>query len=267
MALHLDSKVIEASSDTAKRDREKGLTITTTGAGTNSQLYYPKFSEDSEMHLYEWLTKMNENFEIMNTDLSLRASILKDHLHGNAKLLVNESMKSEGEIKKALMDKFGDMHSIFVDLNHQHDKVGPIPSLSDRDPSRIKEIVNKTPRHLNLIKRKELMLKYDGPSRGYEATLHSVSHFKTLQGLLPLELGADIYTSRTEDPTTAYSKIRDVFEKLQSKSGYLYEQLQVSTKHSSKKNVTIADADKAKGRKQEHSEIILYSQATRICFV
>ena len=269
MALHLDSKVIEASSDTAKRAREKGLTITTTGAGTNSQLYYPKFSEDSEMHLYEWLTKMNENFEIMNTDLSLRASILKDHLHGNAKLLVNESMKSEGEIKKALMDKFGDMHSIFVDLNHQHDKVGPIPSLSDRDPARIKEIVNKTSRHLNLIKRKELMLKYDGPSRGYETTLHSVSHFKTLQGLLPLELGADIYTSRTEDPTTAYSKIRDVFEKLQSKSGYLYEQLQVSTKHSSKKNVTMADTDKAKGRKQEHSEIILYSQATladcRIC--
>ena len=95
---------------------------------------------------------MTENFEIMNTDRKMRASILKDHLQGNARVVINESMKTEDEIKKALMDKYGDMHVIFKTLNTLHDKVGAIPGFIDRDKSAMSEIVSKTARHMAIIK-------------------------------------------------------------------------------------------------------------------
>ena len=266
----LDMEVMEASNSTARLARQKGLTITTTGAGTNGLLTYPNFSEDSEIHLYEWLTKMSENFEILNTDLGLRATIMKDHLEGNAKLIINESMKTEEEVREALINKFGDMHSIYLELNCQHDRVGPIPNFNSRDPARLKEFVNKTSRHLNLIKRKELMLKYDNPGKAYETTLKSVGHFKILKALLPLEEGALIHGTESSDPKNAYTEIKKVFEKLHIRSGYINEQLLNTTKHSfSKKNIPYTDMEKPKGKRHDQSDLVLYSTAShatcRIC--
>ena len=257
----LDRQVMEATGETAKKARQKGLTISRPGAGTGNQLHYPNFSESSrEMHLYEWLAKMKENFEIMNTDHNMRASILKDHLQGNAKVVVNESMKTEEEVIQTLTDKYGDMHVIFKSLNLLHDEVGAIPGYNDRNQTIMREIVSKVSRHMNLIKRKELMLKYDNIGKSYERTLHSVEHFKKLKSLLPLAEGAEIHGIEKADPLNAYKRIRGVFEKLQANSGFLYEQLQASTELAARKSPQ--EVPRVKGKKADYPEIVLYTSAT-----
>ena len=270
----LDMKLGEATSKASKSAREKGLTISQPGSGTDRQLHYPKFSETSEnLHLYEWISKMTENFEIMNTNRKMRASILKDNLQGNAKFVINESMKTEDEIKKALMDKYGDMHVIFKTLNILHDKVGAIPGYVDRDQDVMSEIVDKTARHMAIIKRKEMMLTYDTHG-SYKSTLNSIEHFKKLKTFLPLSEGAAIHGTESIDPANAYRKIRDVFQRLTEHSGFIYEQLQASSDSKSRpgsesrgrpstdsRGKHLQETQRPRGRKQESTDIVLYTSA------
>ena len=102
-----------------------------------------------------------------------------------------------------------------------------------------------------------MMLTYDTHG-SYKSTLNSIEHFKKLKTFLPLSEGAAIHGTETVDPANAFKKIRDVFQRLTEYSGIIYEQLQASSESRGK---PLQDTPRPRGRKQESTEVVLYTSA------
>ena len=123
----------------------------------SKQLPYKTFSGCkgmSELHVYEFLKILDNNFKIARTPDNIKATVLKKLLKAGAKLSIPEDLNSFTEIKNILISRFGNPIIILGDIMELHKNVGKIPSKYCPNPP-WKKIEECARNHLLLIRKAE----------------------------------------------------------------------------------------------------------------
>ena len=129
----LQSKLNEA--DNILR-REK-ITSTNFSSLDAKNLQYKEFSGNwsiKDIHVYEFIQTLENNFRIAKTSANFKATITKNLLKGQAKLCIPEDMTDYQSIISLLLQRFGSPVIILQNLLKLPLQIGKIPSRSCVNP-------------------------------------------------------------------------------------------------------------------------------------
>ena len=155
LSMTLQSKLNEA--DNILR-REK-ITSTNFSSLDAKNLQYKEFSGNwsiKDIHIYEFIQTLENNFRIAKTSANFKATITKNLLKGQAKLCIPEDMTDYQSIISLLLQRFGSPVIILQNLLKLHHQIGKIPSRSCVNPDwrRIEEAAKN---HMYLIRKAEIL--------------------------------------------------------------------------------------------------------------
>ena len=155
LSITLQSKLNEAD-NILRRER---ITSTNFSSLDAKNLQYKEFSGNSsikDIHVYEFIQTLENNFKIAKTSANFKATITKNLLKGQAKLCIPEDMTDFQNIISLLLQRFGSPVIILQNLLRLHLQVGKIPSRSCINPDwrRIEEAAKN---HMYLIRKAEIL--------------------------------------------------------------------------------------------------------------
>ena len=137
--------------------KSERITTSQLSVQESKQLPYKTFSGCkgmSELHIYEFLRILDNNFKIARTPDNIKATVLKKLLKSGAKLSIPEDLNNFTEIKNILISRFGNPIIILGDIMELHKNVGKIPSKYCPNPP-WKKIEECARNHLLLIRKAE----------------------------------------------------------------------------------------------------------------
>ena len=137
--------------------KSERITTSQLSVQESKQLPYKTFSGSkgmSELHIYEFLRILDNNFKIARTPDNIKATVLKKLLKAGAKLSIPEDLNNFTEIKNILISRFGNPIVILGDIMELHKNVGKIPSKYCPNPP-WKKIEECARNHLLLIRKAE----------------------------------------------------------------------------------------------------------------
>ena len=111
--------------------RRERITSTNFSSLDAKNLQYKEYSGNSsikDIHVYEFIQTLENNFKIAKTSANFKATITKNLLKGQAKLCIPEDMTDFQNIISLLLQRFGSPVIILQNLLRLHLQVGKIPS-------------------------------------------------------------------------------------------------------------------------------------------
>ena len=196
---------------------ENKVTMTQLSVKNADQLKYIKFTGtiDQEVgkgpHLYEFLARLHSNFQILQVEGVIRATIIKENLTLAARILIPDSLDNEAQIIRILQDNFGGVTHILNQLKKLHYKLGMVPdprnSQGNLQLQKRSEIASG---HYMLIRRADSMIEHK-INASHE--VYSLHHLESIARFLPIDdqLKRGRISSSGSD---AYERLKAQFENI-----------------------------------------------------
>ena len=250
----LDLELSNSLRDLKMNSKERRINLNKVGSGLSEHMHYPTFTGQpvsmGNIHLYEWIDKCMEIFSTMNIPKDHRGAILKQYLTPEARNAVEDSIEKEDEVINALKNKYGNIFEIHTQISNLHNEIGEIPMAGEGTPSQLRERSRKADKHFHLLKRAEILLKFDR-SNQLKDHLKGPANAARLRNFLPHDERCKLKDIEIQDPDLAYDLVRKSFDKLHSESSLIHAKF--DTKESKKDNL-----------KKTH---VLYTSEHPECFI
>ena len=169
---------------------ENKVTMTQLSSKNAAQLRYIKFTGTIDLevgkgpHLYEFLTKLRSNFQVLQVEEEIRGNIIKENLSAAAKILIPESLENESQIIRILEDNFGGVTHILNQLKRLHVKLGIVPDpRNSQGALQLQRRADIASGHYILIRRAEVILEHKSEACD---EVYSSHHLEAISKYLPI---------------------------------------------------------------------------------